>query len=91
MNSILAICLTAVFAGWVWYLKMQVSELMRHAKAPVEDPSAQVTAPHLIHIAAPAEKRARIHAEPAARHREAPVHVGSCNREGGIPTWTITV
>jgi hypothetical protein len=95
MNGILAICLTLVFAGWVWYLKQQVAEMTCHVAAPAGGPTTAPAAArrhvHLVHA-----QRAHQQAEPRRREedpapRRGPVRSTPCVRKGGIPTWTITV
>ena len=90
MNSILAICLTLVFVGWVWYLKLQLSELIRQTGSPVEGLSRPSATPHLVHSALPDERHVRTNARRTPTHRSTRAVATSCSREGGIPTWTIT-
>jgi hypothetical protein len=95
MNGILAICLTLVFTGWVWYLKQQVAEMACHAAAPgggpVAVPAAERHHAHLVHAERthrPVEPSRRAARRVTLSERESP---NGCVRKGGIPTWTITV
>jgi len=86
MNGFFAICITILFAGWIWYLKQQVSNLENELASVTphgSDSSSHRHAPVNVHRDSHADMVRRSHSNRRAR-------TPNFTLEGGIRTWTIS-